>query len=558
MTNRIFRTIFIVAVAVFLAAIVLFMTVLYDYFYSVGQDQLKTQLDLAAQGVMKNGVDYFDGLDVKNYRITWIGTDGSVLYDSTSEPDKMENHLQREEVKEALTGGYGESSRYSSTLTERYLYSAKRLTDGTVLRLSMTQHSLLVLTLGMLQPICIIFAVAIVLSAVLASRLSKKIVKPLNELNLDDPLYNEGYDELSPLFRRIYNQQRQIRWQKEELERKQSEFNTVTKGMAEGIVLLNQKGTILSINRAASKLFKTDSSAIGKNILSLNRDPELTSLLRKAEKSEHEETVIDIAGNSYQIDASAVLSGGEIIGTVLLLLDVTEKIKNEQIRREFTANVSHELKTPLHAILGSAELMANGMVKSEDIPKFSERIYVETQRMIRLVEDIIGLSHLDEGAEDMKPEDIDLCGIAESVVSTLLSEAQNADVTLIFEGEKAMIFGIPQLLSSIVYNLCDNAIKYNRKGGSVTVTVHNTVQYAVLTVTDTGIGIPPEHRDRIFERFYRVDKSHSKEIGGTGLGLSIVKHAARLHDAEISLQSTVGSGTTVTVYFPKNAEAQNG
>ncbi|MCI8472529.1 MAG: PAS domain-containing sensor histidine kinase [Clostridiales bacterium] len=551
MTKRIFRTVFFVAVSVFLASVALFMTVLYDYFSAVGQNQLKMQTELAAQGVQHEGSGYFEALETKNYRITWIGTDGKVLYDSASDADAMENHFEREEVKEALAEGYGQSARYSSTLTERYLYSAKRLPDGTVIRMSVTQNSLLVLTLGMLQPIFVIFAVVIVLSVILASRLSKKIVKPLNELNLDEPLSNEEYDELSPLLRRIDSQQKEIKRQKRKLERKQSEFDAVIKEMSEGIVLLNSQGMILALNRAAAELLEADTFDTGKDILTVNRRSELTELLRKAQNGEHSETVMDFKSGIYQLSASPVVSDGKVIGTVLLMFDATEKEKNEQIRREFTANVSHELKTPLHAILGSAELMTNGMVKTEDIPAFSGRIYTQTQRMIRLVEDIIKLSHLDEGAGDMKREETDLLCIADGVVESLKPEAEISGVTIELKGEKAVIQGIPQLLESIVYNLCDNAIKYNRKGGSVSVEVKNENGFAVLTVADTGIGIPPEHQQRIFERFYRVDKSHSKEIGGTGLGLSIVKHAARLHGAEIDLQSVIDGGTTVTVKFPK-------
>lgn len=551
MTKRIFRTIFIVAVGVFLASALLFMTVLYDYFSTVGQNQLRAQIDLAAQGVTNEGIEYFDGLEAHNYRITWIGKDGSVLYDSVSNANDMENHFEREEVKEALAKGYGESFRYSATLTERYLYSAKRLPDGTVIRLSVAQNSMLVLTFGMLQPIIIIFATAIILSAFLASRLSKKIVKPLNELNLDEPLENDGYDELSPLLRRIDTQQQQIRQQKEELNHKQSEFEAVTSGMVEGIILLNPKGTILSINRAASKLFGTDSFVVGEDILSVNRSLALTELLQKAEEGKHAEAVMTFDSGKYQLAASPVTANDEVIGIVVLILDVTEKEKAEQMRREFTANVSHELKTPLHTISGYAELLSNGMVKQEDITAFSKRIYTEAGRMICLVEDIIKLSHLDEGAEDMKQENTDLFVLADHVVTTLMPEAKKTGVAIELHGESAVLCGIPQLLESIVYNLCDNAIKYNRKNGSVSVTVKNEEASVVLSVVDTGIGIPEEHKERIFERFYRVDKSHSKEIGGTGLGLSIVKHAARLHQAEIELQSVVGKGTAVTVKFPK-------
>lgn len=553
MTKRIFRTIFIVAVGVFLASALLFMTVLYDYFSTVGQNQLRAQIDLAAQGVTNEGIEYFDGLEAHNYRITWIGKDGSVLYDSVSNANDMENHFEREEVKEALAKGYGESFRYSATLTERYLYSAKRLPDGTVIRLSVAQNSMLVLTFGMLQPIIIIFATAIILSAFLASRLSKKIVKPLNELNLDEPLENDGYDELSPLLRRIDTQQQQIRQQKEELNHKQSEFEAVTSGMAEGIILLNPKGTILSINRAASKLFGTDSFVVGEDILSVNRSLALTELLQKAEEGKHAEAVMTFDSGKYQLAASPVTANDEVIGIVVLILDVTEKEKAEQMRREFTANVSHELKTPLHTISGYAELLSNDMVKQEDITAFSKRIYTEAGRMICLVEDIIKLSHLDEGAEDMKQENTDLFVLADHVVTTLMPEAKKTGVAIELHGESAVLCGIPQLLESIVYNLCDNAIKYNRKNGSVSVTVKNEEASVVLSVVDTGIGIPEEHKERIFERFYRVDKSHSKEIGGTGLGLSIVKHAARLHQAEIELQSVVGEGTAVTVKFPKKS-----
>lgn len=549
MTKRIFRNILAVAICVFLSSVLLFMTVLYDYFSSVQQSQMRAQLDFASQGVLHEGIDYFNGLDEKKYRITWIGTDGGVLYDSASEAGEMENHFQREEVKKALAEGYGDSSRYSSTLTERYLYSAKRLSDGTVLRISVTQNSLLVLTLGMLQPICVIFAVAIVLSIALASRLSKKIVKPLNDLNLDEPLNNEGYDELNPLLHRIDMQQRQIRNQKSQLKQKQNEFETLTKGMAEGIVLLDSKGFILSINPAAEALLQTDFAAIGKNILSINRAPELSALLDKAESGCHAEKIMRLNGGAYQVSANPVTEENKIPGVVLLMLDITEKENAEQMRREFTANVSHELKTPLQTISGYAELLSNGIVKAEDVPGFSAQIYTESKRMVRLVEDIIKLSHLDEGSDDMKRESTDLFALAEAVTGSLASEAEKANIKIELCGESIVIYGIPQLLESIVYNLCDNAIKYNRKGGTVCVTVKNEGNNAVFSVADTGIGIPPEDKERIFERFYRVDKSRSKEIGGTGLGLSIVKHAARLHGADITVDSTLGKGTTVTVKF---------
>ena len=552
MTKRIFRTVFVVAISIFIASAVLFMTVLYDYFSGIQQNQLRMQIDLASQGVEDEGLDYLKNLNIKDYRVTWIGTDGKVLYDSISEADEMENHFEREEVKEALSEGYGASSRYSSTLTQRYLYGAKRLPDGTVIRLSVTQNSLLILTLGMLQPIMIIFVIAIILSAFLASRLSKKIVKPLNELNLDKPLDNNGYDELSPLLRRIDTQQKEISRQSEELRQRQNELEVMTSAMSEGIILLNNRGAVLSINKAAAKLFGTDCFCIGEDIVSINRSLELAQLLNRAKNGEHSERVVELGCGQYQMMASPVISNNIVSGIVLLILDVTEKEKAEQLRREFTANVSHELKTPLHTISGSAELLANGMVKPEDIPIFLKRIYSETQRMIQLVEDIIRLSHLDEGAEDMKWDMVDLYAVAEETINSLADEAESNGIKFELYGETVLINGIRQLLQEIIYNLCDNAIKYNCRGGSVSVGVKNENEFAVLTITDTGIGIPAEHQERIFERFYRVDKSHSKEIGGTGLGLSIVKHAAKLHNAEIELHSIVNKGTEITIKFPKN------
>ena len=552
MTKRIFRTVFVVAISIFIASAVLFMTVLYDYFSGIQQNQLRMQIDLASQGVEDEGLDYLKNLNIKDYRVTWIGTDGKVLYDSISEADEMENHFEREEVKEALSEGYGASSRYSSTLTQRYLYGAKRLPDGTVIRLSVTQNSLLILTLGMLQPIMIIFVIAIILSAFLASRLSKKIVKPLNELNLDKPLDNNGYDELSPLLRRIDTQQKEISRQSEELRQRQNELEVMTSAMSEGIILLNNRGTVLSINKAAAKLFGTDCFCIGEDIVSINRSLELAQLLNRAKNGEHSERVVELGCGRYQMMASPVISNNIVSGIVLLILDVTEKEKAEQLRREFTANVSHELKTPLHTISGSAELLVNGMVKSEDIPIFLKRIYSEAQRMIQLVEDIIRLSHLDEGAEDMKWDMVDLYAVAEETIKSLADEAESNGIKFELYGETVLINGIRQLLQEITYNLCDNAIKYNRKGGLVSVEIKNENEFAILTITDTGIGIPAEHQERIFERFYRVDKSHSKEIGGTGLGLSIVKHAAKLHNAEIELHSIVNKGTEITIKFPKN------
>lgn len=550
MTKKIFRSICLVALAVLIASVVLIMGVLYGYFTDMQHDQLRMQTELAAQGVNHEGTAYFDQLSARDYRITLIEPDGRVIYDSEADSGEMENHLEREEVQEALDSGYGESERYSSTLMEKSLYSAMVLDDGSILRMSVSQSGILTLLLGMLQPIIVVLIAAIALSLLLASRLSKRIVKPLNELDLDDPLSNEGYDELSPLLLRVYSQQKQLKKQSAELGQRQDEFAAVTASMSEGLVLLNDKGNILSINPAASRFLDTDQHSVGENILTVNRSLDLQELLSKALNGDQAEKIMDLQEGHYQVIASPVISDNTVSGIALLIFDVTDKENSEQMRREFTANVSHELRTPLHSISGYAELLKNGMVKTADIRPIASKIYDEAQRMVRLVEDIINLSHLDEGAGDMAREKIDLFEAAKAAALSLEPEAESADVSISVTGEPAVIVGIPQLIGGIVYNLCDNAIKYNHKGGSVSVIVRKNDNSAVLTVRDTGIGIPAEDQNRVFERFYRVDKSHSKEVGGTGLGLSIVKHSARIHGARISLESSVGEGTTVTVKFP--------
>lgn len=554
MTKRIFRSVCIVAVVVLFASLALVMGVLYDYFSGSQENQLKTQTDLAAQGIEHEGSSYFDGLDSEELRITWIDKKGKVLFDNKTDASSMENHLEREEVRQAVENGYGKSSRYSETLTEKSLYSAKKLSDGSVLRLSVSQYSVLTLFLGMLRPVLIIALLAVVLALLLAYRLSKNIVTPLNKLNLDSPLSNKVYEELSPLLKRMDAQQRQLKHQSEELKRKREEFETATENMSEGLIILNEKGVILSINRAAAKMLGLSEDSVGKDIFSEKTSVNLKEPTQIALSGKNTEEVFALRDGNCQLLANPVSTDGKVTGAALLVLDVTEKERAEQMRREFTANVSHELKTPLQTISGYAELLANGMVADKDKTAFSEKIYAEAQRMIRLIEDIIKLSNLDEGAVELTRETVDLYATAENTVRSLLPAAKKANVTLSLNGENAEIYGIPQLLTAVVYNLCDNAIKYNKDGGTVFVNVKNNAENIVLSVRDTGIGIPKEQQERIFERFYRVDKSHSKEVGGTGLGLSIVKHAAKLHDAKITLESELGKGTGITVIFPKKQQ----
>ena len=551
MTSRIFKAICTVTLAVRLASLVVVMGVLYDYFSNSQLGQLRSLTSVVSRGVADEGAAFLDELESDRYRVTWIAADGSVLYDSQSDPAQMGNHLDREEVREALETGFGESARYSTTLTEKLLYFAERLPDGTVLRLSGAQYTTLTLTLAIVQPVLVIIAVAVVIALLLASRLSKKIVEPLNSIDLDEPLSSRAYPELSPLLERLDSQQRQLRQHAAELRRRKEELETITDNMSEGFVLLNEKGKILSINRRAAQTLGVSGDS-AETIYTCAVGAGVRELADSARGGLATERTLDIANRRYRFNTSPIMTDAAPSGIAMLIFDVTESEQAEQMRREFTANVSHELKTPLHSISGCAELLKDGMVRSEDIRRFSEQIYSEAQRMIRLVDDIIRLSCLDEGGKGMAREQTDLYALAEAVVESLRPTAEAAEVSLSLEGGSACLDGIPQLLSGIIYNLCDNAIKYNRMGGSVSVRVDGRAEEIVLSVSDTGIGIAPEHRQRIFERFYRVDKSHSKEVGGTGLGLSIVKHAALLHGAEIELESAVGAGTVVRVRFPKN------
>ena len=550
MTRKIFQSIIAVVISVLLLSLALITGVLYNHFETTMLDQLRTTAQFAEQGVEQEGMAYFDSLHAQNCRVTWIAADGTVKYDNRSNPKTMENHADRQEVREAMENDSGTSVRRSSTLSEHTMYYAKRLSDGTVLRLSAAQNTVPYLVLGVVKPILLVIGIAVALSALLAGQLTKNIVAPLNELNLDDPMSNREYVEIQPLLRRLDSQQVQLRAQSQELRQKQKEFNTVTRSLSEGLVLMNSSGTVLSINPAATRLLEITPNCLGADFGVANRNAAISALVEKALTGEKAEENVALTGGEYLAAASPVRSDGAIFGVVLLLFDVTQKQKAEALRREFTANVSHELKTPLHAISGYAELMKDGLVPPEDTRHFGEKIYSEAQRMIDLVEDTLRLSRLDEGAADMQWAPIDLYETAKSAMQELTAPAELKNVSIRLEGKKTVIQGIPQLVSGIVFNLMDNAVKYNKDGGLVIVRLGEEKGQAVLTVTDTGIGISPEHQERIFERFYRVDKSHSKEIGGTGLGLSIVKHGAAFHNAKVSLQSTEGEGTTVRLVFP--------
>lgn len=550
MTKRIFRSILIVAASVLLLCFAVIAGVLYNVFSAEQRDRLAEELAIAAHGVETGGEAWLNGLHADGYRLTLIAPDGAVLYDSRADAATMENHAEREEVRQALALGFGESERTSATLTEMTMYRALRLTDGTVLRICVTRDSVLALLINMLMPMCLLLLAAIFLAAVLARRIAKRTVAPLNALDLEHPLDNEAYDELSPLLRRLARQQQQINRQVRQLREKQDELAAVTNSMNEGLVLLNDKGLIVSINPAAQRLFQADASCVGKDFLTVERSSQMRRMINLTNAQGRGETTIALNGRQYEVDFSRIVSDGRVAGTAILTFDVTERAMAEQQRREFTANVSHELKTPLQSIMGSAELMENGLIKPADMPRFVGRIRTETARLVTLIEDIIRLSQLDEGGE-MVCEDVDLSEIANEAAAALQDAAAAKRVRVSVDGETAVVKGVRGLLYEIVYNLCDNAIKYNVDGGAVEISILDGVSQATLTVRDSGVGIPPAHQSRVFERFYRVDKSHSKASGGTGLGLSIVKHAVLAHHGTVGLESAVGRGTTVTVTLPK-------
>ena len=549
MTKKIFQSILLVAGCVLLASLLIIMGFLYDYFGGVEENQLRDELSLAAAAVEDGGTDYLSRLTADRYRLTWIAADGSVLYDTRTDAESLENHASRAEVSQALTTGTGESTRYSSTLMEKTMYYAQRLDDGTVLRISISRATVGMIAVGMIQPLLIVLIVALILSGLLARRLSRRIVDPLNSLDLEHPLDNDAYEELSPLLKRIHRQHVEIQTQLRELREKTDEFTQITGSMREGLILLDEHGSILSINAAAQTLFGADAQCVGRDFLTIERSHEISAAIQAAVTDGHSEVRAERAGRVYQFDISRITSDGKLLGTVILAFDITEQEFAERNRREFTANVSHELKTPLQGIIGSAELIENGMVKPDDLPRFVGHIHAEAARLVTLIDDIIRLSQLDEG-DAMPTEPVDLLAVSQEAAENLHDAAAARDVTVSVTGQLSVIPGVRRLLYEVVYNLCDNAIKYNRDGGRVDVTVAADAGGSSITVADTGIGIAPEHQARVFERFYRVDKSHSKASGGTGLGLSIVKHAVQYHHGRIELESTPGTGTTIRVVFP--------
>ena len=527
----------------------LIMGVLYNYFEKEFESSLRSEAVYIGQGVELNGEAYLEELRIKDCRITWIDPDGAVLYDNEADETSMENHKAREEVLEAQEKGFGNSTRVSATRDIKTIYYAVRLGDDSVLRVAADYDTMLHIVLGMLQPIVVILVLALLIAGLLAYRLSRFLVKPINEINLDHPEDADAYEELAPFLRKIEHQNQQIRMQIQELKRQQIEFSAITENMAEGFLVVDTKQKLLSYNSSALRLLDVQGEPEHENVLWLNRSENFQNAILLALDGKNNEQMMKFGDSCYQLLANPVFQDQKISGAVVVIMDVTEKEQRDALRREFTANVSHELKTPLTAISGTAEIIGNGLVKQEDIPHFANNIYKEAQRLITLVGDIIKLSKLDEPDMSAQKELVNLAGVVRSVTEVLAVPASKHKITFQVDAQEAMVLGIPTILHEIVYNLCENAVKYNVENGTVRVQVKKQDKRVLLSVEDTGIGIPREEQQRIFERFYRVDKSHSKDIGGTGLGLSIVKHGAAYHNAEIHLESEVGKGTRISVLF---------
>ena len=554
MSKRIFKAMMAVTLTTLLVCMALFIAILFPYFETQLSDELRNELEYLAPNVERDGLGYLERLGDGQNRLTLIDADGTVLFDSDADPAQMENHADRPEVIQAIAEGAGESSRYSETLTEKTINCAILLENGQVLRISSTQYSSMALLASLTPSLLLVLIFAALVAVTIAYKLSQRLTKPLNEIDLEHPQVNQApYDELKPLLRRLHHQNRQIREQIQQLQAQKRQFTAITDNMREGFLVLDADGLVLSYNSSATRLLQPEKPLDGHNIRDLTDEPDFLESLHGAQEGEHVESLVPLHGRICQLFANPVYQESTLTGIVLVLLDVTEQQEREGLRREFSANVSHELKTPLTSIAGIAEIMKSGMIAPADVPHFAGKIYDESQRLIQLVRDIIRISQLDENNIHDTPVPVELKKCAARNLSLLESAADAADVTLLLEGEEAVIQAVPAILDEMVYNLCENAVKYNKPGGSVTVTVHSDAAHVTLEVADTGIGIAPEHHSRVFERFYRVDKSHSKEIGGTGLGLSIVKHGAAFHHAQVELESALDKGTTVRIIFPKNA-----
>ncbi len=552
MTKKIFKSTVLVSASVLILGIVFVMGILYQYFGKQLNSELEKEAQYLSYGIEAQGEEFLEQIKNTDSRITYMDKTGTVIFDNEADPAEMENHENREEVQEALSKGRGSAVRISDTLSEKTVYYALRLSDSSVIRVSSTQYSVFALILQLVQPtLCIIF-VMLILAGIFASRIAGKIVEPINELNLEKPEENEVYEEVAPLLSKINRQNRQIRTQLEEARRSQEEFSIITENMQEGLLVIDPYTMILSGNTSAWKIFQVNESLVGQSVYSLDRDEEFRKVIEQVLEGKHASTLLRLDQEFVQMIANPVEREGKTVGAVLLLMNETEKIQRENLRREFSANVSHELKTPLTSISGFAEIIQDGFVKEEDLKKFAGRIYREAQRLIQLVDDTIKISQLDEGENPYEWENTDLYSVAKNVCSNLKEIAEKKDVHLYIDGERMICRTVRPILEEVLYNLCDNGIKYNKQNGTVTISLIDLGSDVQIAVEDNGIGIPREDRNRVFERFYRVDKSHSKEIGGTGLGLSIVKHGVGFLGGTLGMISEENKGTRITITIPKN------
>lgn len=551
MTKKIFKSIMLVSGIVFILGLAFVMGILYRYFGNEIKDELKKEAAYLSVAVENQGQEYLENIRFKDSRVTYIAEDGTVLFDSQADASTMDNHSHREEVVEASRQGTGESYRLSNTLSDMTIYYAVRLSDNTILRVSSTQYSVLSLLYQLIQPMIIILVLMLILSGIFASGIAKKIVQPVNNLDLDHPEENQAYEEVAPLLSKIHKQNRQIKEQLDNARQQQAEFTIIAENMQEGLLVIDKYTMILSGNSSVWKIFQTK-ERFGESIYALDRSEDFRKVVENVLEGRHGDTVLKTKAGYIRLIANPVIRDEETVGAVLLFVNVTEQMERENLRREFSANVSHELKTPLTSISGFAEIIQDGFVKEEDIKVFAGRIYKEAQRLIQLVEDVIKISQLDEGEIPLEWQSEDLYSISRDVLGNLKDIAQKRQVQLYIEGERTILRTVRTILEEALYNLCDNAIKYNVSGGMVQILLSEDADYVKLTVKDTGIGIPREDQDRVFERFYRVDKSHSKEIGGTGLGLSIVKHGVMFLGGTLDIFSEEGKGTEISMIFPKN------
>ncbi|MEH2941638.1 ATP-binding protein [Lachnospiraceae bacterium KK002] len=556
MNKKIFRSSLLTVCLVLAATIALIMGLLFHFFEKQIQKELANEAGFLAHALENEGAGYFDSFDNKNNRlagnnrITWIDENGTVLFDSRADVSELDNHADRDEIKTAMKEGKGMSTRYSKTLTEKTVNYAIRLSDGSILRVSTEQYTVVTILMGMLQPILFIMFVALILTLVLSARVSKAIIEPINKLDLEIPENNDTYEELTPLLRKIADQKETIGEQLADARKKQKEFNLITENMSEGFLVIDADANLLTYNSAALNLLEITPPA-DRSVLLFCRAKEFRGVISDVLSGIKAENTMVREERSYSLIANPVYEKESVIGAVVVILDITEREKRDMLRREFTANVSHELKTPLTSISGFAELMKAGDVPENDVTDFSKSIYDEAQRLITLVNDIIKISELDGQSIPYEKETVDLYELSKEVIGRLEKEADKKNITFHLIGGRAEIIGVHKILEEMLYNLCDNAIKYNKENGTVDVLVNQTGDGVNVIVRDTGIGIPISHQDRVFERFYRVDKSHSKKVGGTGLGLAIVKHGALYHHAKLSLESTVDVGTVVTIAFSK-------